>query len=99
MSTVTLSKPHCAITSAEKPDGIASQALTQALPDFSRALSLFIGLSLCWGACAWCDARGRRVPAREIGGYYADRGSAGKPAYPTERLSFLPGMPLIVVPA
>src|SRR5438132_14237550 len=42
MSTVTLSKPHWAMTSAEKPDGIASQALTQALPDFSRALSLFI---------------------------------------------------------
>jgi hypothetical protein len=30
------------MTSAEKPDGIASQALTQALPDFSRALSLFM---------------------------------------------------------
>jgi hypothetical protein len=42
MSTVTLSKPHWAMTSAEKPDGIASQALTQALPDFSRALSLFM---------------------------------------------------------
>src|ERR1700687_4288340 len=42
MSTVTLSKPHWAMTSAEKPDGIASQALTQALPDFSGALSLFM---------------------------------------------------------
>ena len=41
MSTVTLSQPHCAITSAEKPDGMASQALTQALPAASRALSLF----------------------------------------------------------
>src|SRR5712675_2325871 len=42
MSTVTLSQPHWAMTSAEKPDGIASHALTQALPDFSRALSLFM---------------------------------------------------------
>ena len=41
MSTVTLSQPHCAITSAEKPDGMASQPLTQALPAASRALSLF----------------------------------------------------------
>src|ERR1700681_157872 len=29
--------------SAEKPDGIASHALMQALPDFRRALSLFMG--------------------------------------------------------
>jgi hypothetical protein len=42
MSTVTLSQPHWAMTSAEKPDGIANQALTQALPAFSRALSLFM---------------------------------------------------------
>src|SRR3984885_12374255 len=41
MSTVMLSQPHCAITSAEKPDGIASQPLTHALPAASRALSLF----------------------------------------------------------
>src|SRR5690242_21141475 len=40
MSTVTLSQPHCAITSAENPEGIASQPLTQALPAASRALSL-----------------------------------------------------------
>ena len=40
MSTVTLSQPHCAITSAEKPDGIASQPLTHALPAAIRALSL-----------------------------------------------------------
>jgi hypothetical protein len=46
MSTVTLSKPHCAITSAEKPDGMASQALRQALPDFNRALSLFMSRPL-----------------------------------------------------
>ena len=40
MSTVTLSHPHCAITSAEKPDGIASQPLTFALPASMRPLSL-----------------------------------------------------------
>src|SRR3954451_23060873 len=40
MSTVTLSKPHCAITSAEKPDGIASQALTTALPDAQTSFTL-----------------------------------------------------------
>src|SRR6266566_2161725 len=41
MSTVTLSKPHCATTSAEKPDGIASQAFTTALPDAQISLTLF----------------------------------------------------------
>jgi|SRR5580658_2209205 hypothetical protein len=46
MSTVTLSQPHWAMTSAEKPDGIANQALTQALPAFSRALSLFMKFPL-----------------------------------------------------
>jgi len=34
------------MTSAEKPDGIANQALTQALPAFSRALSLFMKFPL-----------------------------------------------------
>ena len=47
VSTVTLSKPHCATISAEKPEGIASHALTTALPrlpdlfDFVRTLSSF----------------------------------------------------------
>src|SRR5579863_171361 len=41
MSTVTLSKPHCAITSAENPDGIASQAFTTTLPDAHVSLTLF----------------------------------------------------------
>src|SRR6516162_18131 len=41
MSTVTLSKPHCAIISAEKPDGIASQAFTTALPEAQICLTLF----------------------------------------------------------
>src|SRR6516225_4571397 len=44
MSTVTLSNPHCAIISAEKPEGIASQALTTALPDFQISLTLFATL-------------------------------------------------------
>jgi hypothetical protein len=44
MSTVTLSKPHCATISAEKPDGIASHALTTALPDFQISLTLFATL-------------------------------------------------------
>ncbi|MGY4594011.1 hypothetical protein ACVWXL_001757 [Bradyrhizobium sp. GM22.5] len=44
MSTVTLSKPHCAIISAEKPEGIASHALTTALPDFQISLTLFATL-------------------------------------------------------
>jgi hypothetical protein len=41
MSTVTLSKPHCAITSAENPEGIASQAFTTALPEAHTFLTLF----------------------------------------------------------
>ena len=62
MSTVTLSKPHCAITSAEKPDGIASHALTQALPDFSRALSLFM-TSLRCGLMGYSISAARRMLA------------------------------------
>src|SRR5262252_6753418 len=41
MSTVTLSKPHCAMTSAENPEGIASQAFTTTLPDAHISLTLF----------------------------------------------------------
>src|SRR6516225_4417357 len=41
MSTVTLSKPHCATISAEKPEGIASHAFTTALPDAQICLTLF----------------------------------------------------------
>src|SRR5216684_4980097 len=44
MSTVTLSNPHCAITSAENPDGIASQAFTTALPEAHTFLTLFATL-------------------------------------------------------
>src|SRR5207248_9189162 len=48
MSTVTLSKPHCAMTSAENPEGIASQAFTTALLDAQTFLTLFVigGVSL-----------------------------------------------------
>src|SRR3569832_982426 len=42
MSTVTLSKPHCAITSAEKPDGIASHAFTTALPEAHTFLTFLV---------------------------------------------------------
>src|SRR3981081_2380194 len=42
MSTVTLSKPHCAITSAENPDGMASQAFTTAFPAAHTFLTLFV---------------------------------------------------------
>src|SRR3974390_2057545 len=44
MSTVTLSNPHCAITSAEKPEGIASQAFTTALPEAQTFFTLFATL-------------------------------------------------------
>src|SRR5258706_15697871 len=49
MSTVTLSNPHCAITSAENPDGIASQAFTTALPEAQTFFTLLATLfpSLC----------------------------------------------------
>src|ERR1700730_1799397 len=57
MSTVTLSKPHCAITSAEKPEGIASHALTAALPEAQTFLTLLAidrvslcGFSKCCGS-------------------------------------------------
>src|ERR671913_1511031 len=40
MSTVTLSQPHCAMVSAEKPLGMASHALTQALPSLRRFFSV-----------------------------------------------------------
>src|SRR6187402_2428337 len=54
MSTVTLSKPHCAITSAEKPDGIASQALTTALPEAQTFLTLLVVIDRV-SFCAHCD--------------------------------------------
>src|SRR6185312_880894 len=57
MSTVTLSQPHCAITSAEKPDGIASQPFTAALPAAIRAFSLFAILGLSPGICREPHAR------------------------------------------
>src|ERR1700751_1500955 len=44
MSTVTLSKPHCAITSAEKPEGIASQAFTTTLPEAQICLTLLFAI-------------------------------------------------------
>src|SRR5450755_2495763 len=57
MSTVTLSKPHCAITSAENPEGIASHAFTTALPEAQTFFTLFATLfpSLC--PCRHCEER------------------------------------------
>src|SRR5882724_4760448 len=60
ISTVTLSKPHCAITSAEKPDGIASQAFTTTLPDAHISLTLFaiiFPLPKCFRHCDTPDDR------------------------------------------
>src|SRR5579883_1154629 len=60
MSTVTLSKPHCAITSAVKPEGIASQAFTTALPDAQICLTLLFAIVRVSSSClddgpARCD--------------------------------------------
>src|SRR5271154_4559415 len=65
MSTVTLSKPHCAITSAENPEGIASQAFTTALPEAQTFFTLFaIGrVSLC---CLLGLARFLEVPEKSL---------------------------------
>src|SRR5947208_14876768 len=49
MSTVTLSQPHWAMTSAENPEGIASHPLTAALPAFHRSFSLFSAMPLPFG--------------------------------------------------
>src|ERR1700716_2564942 len=58
MSTETLSNAHCAITSAEKPEGIASQAFTTAMPEAQTCLTLFaIGrVSFCRLAVVVCGA-------------------------------------------
>ena len=46
------SNPDCASTSAEKPDGMASQPLTTALPDDQICLTLFaIGRALSLPYC------------------------------------------------
>src|SRR5882757_9392847 len=68
MSTVTLSKPHCAITSAEKPDGIASQAFTTALPSAHTFLTLFatLGSFPVFEPCRHCEPTGRTF-ARPVG--------------------------------
>src|ERR1700744_5533228 len=41
ISAVPLSKPHCAIASAENPEGIASQELITTLPEAQISLTLF----------------------------------------------------------
>src|SRR5258707_2351005 len=66
MSTVTLSKPHWAMTSAENPDGMASQPLTAALPACHRSFSLFSAIARPFqaGGCRVNpDQKGYRRPA------------------------------------
>src|SRR6516164_1703196 len=65
MSTVTLSKPHCAIISAEKPEGIASQAFTTALPEAQICLTLF-GIDRV-SSCRFFEILARRPPDRDAG--------------------------------
>src|SRR5918994_5190582 len=66
MSTVTLSKPHCAITSAENPDGIASQALTTALPEAQTFLTLLVVID----RASFCDRCNRlKIRGRLAGGF------------------------------
>src|SRR5580658_1014511 len=57
MSTVTLSQPHWAMTSAANPDGIASQPLTAALPACQRSFNLLSAIPI-----SFFDHR-RRGPA------------------------------------
>src|SRR2546423_632172 len=63
MSTVTLSQPHCAMTSAENPEGMASHPLTAALPAFHRSFSLFSAM-LDPSACRSIPLRYRKELGR-----------------------------------
>src|SRR3978361_1732241 len=63
MSTVTLSKPHCAITSAEKPDGIASQAFTTALPEAHTFLTLLVVMDRVSSVVSFAKEWSGRPPA------------------------------------
>src|SRR6516162_1220853 len=67
MSTVTLSKPHCAIISAEKPDGIASQAFTTVLPEAQICLTLF-GI----GCVSFCRFAGVELARGPLNAHFAD---------------------------
>src|ERR1700681_895717 len=82
MSTVTLSKPHCAITSAENPDGIASQAFTTALPEAHTFFTLFATLfpSLCPFTPSLRAKRSNPSPQEQIGllRRYAPRNDGSK---------------------
>jgi hypothetical protein len=63
MSTVTLSQPHCAMTSAENPEGMASHPLTAALPAFHRSFSLFSAMPHS-SVCRSNPLRYRKEPGR-----------------------------------
>src|SRR6266850_2604503 len=76
MSTVTLSQPHCAMTSAENPEGIASHPLTAALPAFHRSFSLFSAMPLPFGYRS-AVARNWRNLAKPGRGQQAPRESRG----------------------
>src|SRR5207244_7433903 len=81
MSTVTLSQPHWAMTSAENPEGIASHPLTAALPAFHRSFSLFSAIPLPFGyrsAVAVALGQPSRAPPRAT----AALGREGQPAAP-----------------
>src|SRR6185312_12942765 len=69
MSTVTLSKPHCAIISAEKPEGIASQAFTTALPEAQICLTLLFGIAR---VSSLPFAGDRDLARRPLNGDFAD---------------------------
>jgi hypothetical protein len=44
---------HALLVSAEKPLGIASQALTQALPSFRRFFSMFVDIGVPLFVAVW----------------------------------------------
>src|SRR5439155_26133537 len=79
MSTVTLSQPHWAMTSAENPEGIASHPLTAALPAFHRSFSLFSAIPLPFG---YRSAVALGQPSRAPPGATAALGGEGNPASP-----------------
>src|ERR1051326_4060461 len=87
MSTVTLSHPHCAITSAENPEGIASHPLTAALPAFHRSFTL-LSATLCPFGCRAISPRHRegtlakRWQARQMRATPATNEGASAPAPP-----------------
>src|ERR1700756_2849916 len=86
MSTVTLSKPHCATISAEKLDGIASQAFTTALPEAQICLTLLFAMKRvsssfleCQLAACWMEIS--PTPTSRAAFTIAAQVSSGKSSY------------------